>query len=93
MVGAGVIDSAVTVHADEAPYRTDVEVTSRIRQHEARGAVRPSARTNSAFLPYRPESSNPQKIIEHRDWDLFVIDLPKINAFVLRSYLYDLMGL
>ncbi|KAL7010027.1 hypothetical protein EMMF5_000046 [Cystobasidiomycetes sp. EMM_F5] len=72
--------------------RDDVEVTSRIRQHEARGAVRPSARTNSAFLPYRPESSNPQKIIEHRDWDLFVIDLPKINAFVLRSYLYDLMA-
>lgn len=59
------------------------EIRERLRQFEARTSIRPSARTSSAFLPYKPESSNPEKIIDSRDWDLFVIDLPKINAFVL----------
>jgi len=57
----------------------------RIRRFEARTSVSPSARTNSSFLPFRPESSNPLKIIESRDWDLFVVDLPRVNAFVLPS--------
>lgn len=57
----------------------------RIRRFEARTSIRPSAKTESAFLPYRPESSNPLKIIESRDWDLFVVDMPRVNAFVLRE--------
>lgn len=59
------------------------EIRERLRQFEARTSIKPSARTSSAFLPYRPESSNPEKILDSRDWDLFVIDMPKINAFVL----------
>jgi predicted Zn-dependent protease len=59
------------------------EIRERLRQFEARTLISPSARTSSAFLPYRPESSNPEKILDVRDWDLFVIDMPKINAFVL----------
>lgn len=62
---------------------TAAEIQERLRQFEARTSIKPSARTNSAFLPYKPESSNPEKILDTRDWDLFVIDLPKINAFVL----------
>ena len=62
---------------------TAAEIRERLRQFEARTSITPSARTSSAFLPYRPESSNPEKILDSRDWDLFVIDLPKINAFVL----------
>lgn len=62
---------------------TDAEILERLRRFEARTSIRPSARTDSSFLPFKPESSNPQKIIESRDWDLFVIDLPRINAFVL----------
>lgn len=65
--------------------RDDAEVLERIRRFEARTSIRPSAKTESAFLPYRPESSNPLKIIESRDWDLFVVDMPRVNAFVLPS--------
>lgn len=65
--------------------RDDAEIVDRIRRFESRTLISPSARTDSAFLPFRPESSNPQKIIEGREWDLFVVDLPKVNAFVLPS--------
>ena len=55
----------------------------RIRRFEARTSIRPSARTQNSLLPFRPESSNPTKIIDNRDWDLFVVDMPRVNAFVL----------
>ncbi|CAD6568054.1 MAG: hypothetical protein CYPHOPRED_002307 [Cyphobasidiales sp. Tagirdzhanova-0007] len=63
--------------------RDNAEVVERIRRFEARTSIRPSARTQNSLLPFRPESSNPTKIIDNRDWDLFVVDMPRVNAFVL----------
>lgn len=64
---------------------SDADILHRIKSFEARLLIKPSARTDSMFLPYKPESSNPQKIIEGKEWDLFVIDMPSVNAFVLRE--------
>lgn len=53
--------------------RDTKEVKERLRRQEARRGVTPSARTASALLPFRPETSNPEKVLEERDWDLFVV--------------------
>lgn len=64
------IDSPVSA----ATWPRDYEVvTERLRKFEARAGVQPSARTTSALMPFRPESSNPEKILPSRDWDLFVM--------------------
>lgn len=43
----------------------------------------PSATAKSALMPFRPETSNPTKVIDDQSWKLYVVDLPKINAFAL----------
>ncbi|GAB1525538.1 hypothetical protein RhiTH_008701 [Rhizoctonia solani] len=43
----------------------------------------PSATAESTFMPFRPETSNPTKVIDDQSWKLYVVDLPKINAFAL----------
>ncbi|ORY89811.1 peptidase family M48-domain-containing protein [Leucosporidium creatinivorum] len=53
------------------------------REYQRRKIV-PSARTEAAML-WMPETSNPQKRVQRSDWDIFVVDLPKINGFVLPS--------
>lgn len=35
----------------------------------------PSATAKSALLPFRPESSNPTKVIDDQSWKLYVVDL------------------
>ncbi|KAH8085901.1 peptidase family M48-domain-containing protein [Filobasidium floriforme] len=54
---------------------------------DGRGGTRyePSAKASSAVMPFRPESANPLKVLEGGDWSLYVVDLPKINAFALPS--------
>ncbi|KAG8956222.1 hypothetical protein FRC04_004299 [Tulasnella sp. 424] len=42
-----------------------------------------SAVATSHLLPHRLESSNPNKVLTEQDWRIYVIDLPKINAFAL----------
>ncbi|KAF8303351.1 hypothetical protein DL93DRAFT_2145179 [Clavulina sp. PMI_390] len=34
-------------------------------------------------MPFMLESSNPDKVFETSDWKLYVVDLPRINAFAL----------
>ncbi|KAG0148665.1 hypothetical protein CROQUDRAFT_41008 [Cronartium quercuum f. sp. fusiforme G11] len=63
--------------------RDEPGAKERIRRIESRNGVEPSATTGSSLMPWRPESRNPEKILECRNWDLFIIDAPKINAFVL----------
>ncbi|WVW86100.1 hypothetical protein I302_108139 [Kwoniella bestiolae CBS 10118] len=46
---------------------------------------RPSATAHSTFMPFRPVTSNPLKKLESADWNLYVIDLPQMNAFALPS--------
>ncbi|KAH8925034.1 hypothetical protein BT69DRAFT_1260815 [Atractiella rhizophila] len=66
-----------------ARWPKDVEdVSERIRALEERLKIEPSAKTNVALMPFRPETANPEKVFG-RDWDIFVVDLPKVNAFVL----------
>ncbi|KLT42312.1 hypothetical protein CC85DRAFT_285716 [Cutaneotrichosporon oleaginosum] len=49
--------------------------------------VEPSAVAHSNFVPFRPLSSNPLKgeNIKASDWDIYLIDLPQLNAFALPS--------
>ncbi|KAL7418463.1 hypothetical protein Q5752_006921 [Cryptotrichosporon argae] len=48
-------------------------------------AYHPSGTARSTFMPFRPASSNPLKHLEAADWNLYVIDLPQLNAFALPS--------
>ncbi|KAK4702164.1 hypothetical protein P7C70_g4064, partial [Phenoliferia sp. Uapishka_3] len=57
----------------------------RMRERDKRSQVTPSAQTEGLVMPFLPESSNPEKIIPVPSWNIFVVDLPKINAFVLPS--------
>lgn len=34
-------------------------------------------------MPWKPESNNPEKVLDRHDWHLFIVDLPRVNAFVL----------
>lgn len=44
----------------------------------------PSARAAcDASMPFFPESSNPEKVFEPSDWKIYLVDLPRINAFAL----------
>ncbi|KAF8319585.1 uncharacterized protein EI90DRAFT_2940358 [Cantharellus anzutake] len=46
--------------------------------------VSPSAKAVcSASLPFLPESSNPAKVFDSSEWKIYVVDLPRINAFAL----------
>ncbi|KAK4685829.1 hypothetical protein P7C73_g4310, partial [Tremellales sp. Uapishka_1] len=46
---------------------------------------KPSGTAKSTFMPFRPVSSNPLKKLEGADWNLYLIDLPQVNAFALPS--------
>ncbi|OCF38165.1 metalloendopeptidase [Kwoniella heveanensis BCC8398] len=46
---------------------------------------KPSGTARSTFMPFRPATSNPLKKLETADWNLYVIDLPQMNAFALPS--------
>ncbi|KAI9612223.1 hypothetical protein KEM48_004238 [Puccinia striiformis f. sp. tritici PST-130] len=50
------------------------------RVEPSRKDIKSSAITGSDLLPWKPESSNPEKKLESDDWELFIIDLPRINA-------------
>jgi len=54
-------------------------------QHSQLSGVQymPSARAVSALMPFRLESSNPNKVFADDDWKIYVVDLPRINAFAL----------
>lgn len=70
------------------------EVVERLKEREearknknkraSRNSVEPSARTETV-MPFVPETSNPEKLFPARQWDLYLIDSPKINAWVLPS--------
>ncbi|WAR61727.1 hypothetical protein PtB15_12B417 [Puccinia triticina] len=53
------------------------------RLEPSRKQIKSSAIAGSDLLPWKPESSNPEKKLESHDWELFIIDSPQINAFVL----------
>ncbi|POW20635.1 hypothetical protein PSHT_03361, partial [Puccinia striiformis] len=79
------LDLDSTVSAAAWPRSTDLEEERRTgrRVEPSRKDIKSSAITGSDLLPWKPESSNPEKKLESDDWELFIIDLPRINAFVL----------
>lgn len=61
---------------------------SKVMAERARGKdvkYEPSAKAGGDAVPHRPETTNPLKKLEGGDWSLYVVDLPKINAFALPS--------
>ncbi|KAH9455264.1 hypothetical protein Pst134EA_022738 [Puccinia striiformis f. sp. tritici] len=79
------LDLDSTVSAAAWPRSTDLGEERRTgrRVEPSRKDIKSSAITGSDLLPWKPESSNPEKKLESDDWELFIIDLPRINAFVL----------
>ncbi|WVR07731.1 hypothetical protein IAU60_004774 [Kwoniella sp. DSM 27419] len=79
-----------TVHGASWPPRSQ-ELSRVISEREAAlGSGRevhysPSATATSSYMPFRPASSNPLKRLETADWNLYVVDLPQMNAFALPS--------
>jgi len=68
-------------------------------QSSIEGHYAPSAVATSHLIPHRLETSNPLKVFSDQDWRIYVVDLPKINAFALPSRdifvytgLIDLLG-
>ncbi|KAI5474406.1 hypothetical protein MNV49_003374 [Pseudohyphozyma bogoriensis] len=62
------------------------EIADRLKEREKRKSIVPSARTEIVGMPFLPESSNPEKMLNTPSWDIFVVDLPKINAYVLPNF-------
>ncbi|GAA5896946.1 hypothetical protein JCM5296_002665 [Sporobolomyces johnsonii] len=58
----------------------------RIRQKQSGlRRVMPSATTEGLRMPFRPETSNPEKVLAKEGWQIYVVNAPVINAFVLAS--------
>lgn len=74
------LDSPVSANKN---LKSQSDLKDRIQVIKARNGIQPSAVAGSDYMPWKPESSNPEKILHGPDWELFVIDLPRINAFVL----------
>lgn len=68
-----------TIETSQTPFsaakwpRDIVEIQERARKYEARTRIKPSARIEGASMPWRPETSNPEKIFDTAGWDLFVM--------------------
>ena len=46
---------------------------------------KPSGTATSSFMPFRPASSNPLKLLESEDWNLYVMDLVSIPPVLRRE--------
>lgn len=76
-----------------------LRVTDEMSEKMRKTPVQPSARTKTAHMPFKPPSSNPNKgwpsrdypndrltgstVLSESSWDIYVIDSPEINAFVV----------
>jgi hypothetical protein len=74
-----VCDRLVTALHEETPLsaaswpRDAREISRRFRAYEERMHIKPSARSEGVAMPFQPETSNPEKILDLRGWDLFVM--------------------
>jgi hypothetical protein len=66
------LDEETPVSAASWP-RDGTEISKRLQAFEERMRIKPSARTEGVAMPFRPETSNPEKVLDLRDWDLFVM--------------------
>ncbi|WWC91647.1 uncharacterized protein L201_006593 [Kwoniella dendrophila CBS 6074] len=88
------------IHGASWPPRSQ-ELSRVISEREAQAAIqlgidpdqmqkrhvnyKPSGTARSTFMPFRPATSNPLKKLESADWNIYLIDLPQMNAFALPS--------
>jgi len=79
------LDLNSPVSAAAWPRSPHIDYQTRHEHHTEgrRREIKSSAIASSDLLPWKPESSNPQKKLESNDWELFIIDSPRINAYVL----------
>jgi metalloendopeptidase OMA1, mitochondrial len=57
------------------PRRERGELGQVIVERERLGRqYQPSAVAKSGFMPFRPESGNPLKVLQDGDWNLYVVD-------------------
>jgi hypothetical protein len=74
-----ICDRLVTALDEETPVsaalwpRNVQEIGKRLKAFEGRMRVTPSAKTEGIAMPFRPETSNPEKVLDLGDWDLFVM--------------------
>ncbi len=65
------------VHGASWPPRVQRGELGRViaEREKAGKGYQPSAVAKSGFMPFRPESGNPLKVLEDGDWNLYVVDL------------------
>ena len=74
-------EDQTVIHGASWPPRDRVSELSKVIAERERGGGRagpryePSAKASSAMMPFRPESTNPLKVLEGGDWSLYVVDL------------------
>jgi len=76
------------IHGASWPPRHHTGEVNRVQEEQEksrRHGFEPSATAASSFLPFKPGTSNPLKVLEGGDWNVWVVDQPKINAFALPS--------
>ncbi|WVQ84705.1 hypothetical protein IAT38_006861 [Cryptococcus sp. DSM 104549] len=72
------------VHGASWPPKIQ-ELSRVMNEREAGRTYNPSGSAKSTFMPFRPATSNPLKQLETADWNIYVIDLPQVQAFALPS--------
>ncbi|EJU04180.1 hypothetical protein DACRYDRAFT_48620 [Dacryopinax primogenitus] len=55
----------------------------RLPRPQRQGQASPSFIAQTGVLPFLPESQNPTKLLSPTEWRIYVVDLPRINAFAL----------
>ncbi|EIW72227.1 hypothetical protein TREMEDRAFT_25120 [Tremella mesenterica DSM 1558] len=61
------------------------ELARVINERDQEKKYEPSGTAHSSFMPWRPDTSNPLKRLESADWNVYLVDLPQIQAFALPS--------
>ncbi|KZO98829.1 hypothetical protein CALVIDRAFT_561769 [Calocera viscosa TUFC12733] len=77
------VSAAATQVVDDTPEAQRLRLSQVAGEQGAGLAFKPSCTAQSALMPFRPESSNPTKQLHIDDWRIYVVDLPRINAFAL----------
>ncbi|KZT62046.1 hypothetical protein CALCODRAFT_463495 [Calocera cornea HHB12733] len=78
------VSAAATQVVDDTPEGQRLRLSQAAGADQAAAlAFKPSCTAQSALMPFRPESANPTKQLHTDDWRIYVVDLPRINAFAL----------
>jgi hypothetical protein len=86
-------EDSTVIHGASWPPRDRVSELSKVIAERERTGSRatqryePSAKASSKRMPFRPESTNPLKVLEGGDWSLYVVDMvSRIERYPNRVY-------